>query len=165
MGEDVPCTRGTLGAESSLAGRRKTLAAQPGAFRHPWCPGTVIKVVMVSKGVNAMKRTLFRNSAHFRRFVAAAVIVFFAVLLADWPFGGKVLSQNEKSQPPAAAAARPDDVKSVDAIIAAVYDAISGPAGERDWDRLRSLFLPEARLIACFSLPRKRPSRRTRHGY
>ncbi|UCF21606.1 MAG: hypothetical protein JSU87_05065 [Gemmatimonadota bacterium] len=32
--------------------------------------------------------------------------------------------------------------------MAAVYDAISGPAGPRDWDRFRSLFVPEGRLIA-----------------
>jgi hypothetical protein len=35
----------------------------------------------------------------------------------------------------------------MDAIVAALYDAISGPAGERDWDRFRSLFAPGARLI------------------
>ena len=41
------------------------------------------------------------------------------------------------------------DVSSVDAIIKAVYDVISGPAGKkRDWDRMRSLFIPGARLIA-----------------
>jgi len=40
-------------------------------------------------------------------------------------------------------------VESVDAIVAAVYDVISGPAGQaRDWDRWRSLFIPEARLIS-----------------
>ncbi len=44
--------------------------------------------------------------------------------------------------------ANPADVESVDAIVAAVYDVISGPAGEeRDWNRFRSLFRPEARLI------------------
>jgi hypothetical protein len=33
-------------------------------------------------------------------------------------------------------------------VIAALYEAISGPAGEpRDWDRLRSLLIPGARLI------------------
>lgn len=43
----------------------------------------------------------------------------------------------------------PKDVESVDAIIAAVYNVISGPAGEkRNWDRMRTLFLPEARMIA-----------------
>jgi hypothetical protein len=53
---------------------------------------------------------------------------------------------------PAAAPARSvtaakADVESIDAIVAAVYEAISGPPGGRDWDRLRSLFVPGARLI------------------
>jgi len=49
---------------------------------------------------------------------------------------------------PAPPAANPADVVSVDSIIAAVYDVISGPAGKkRDWDRMRSLFVPGARLI------------------
>lgn len=44
--------------------------------------------------------------------------------------------------------ANPADVASIDAIVAAVYDVISGPAGKkRDWDRMRSLFAPGARLI------------------
>lgn len=50
--------------------------------------------------------------------------------------------------------ADPSDVESVDAIMTAVYDVISGAAGEpRDWDRMRSLFLPEARLIPSFTNP------------
>ena len=45
-------------------------------------------------------------------------------------------------------AANPADVGSVDAIVTALYAAISGGAGEkRDWNRFRSLFLPNARLI------------------
>ena len=45
-------------------------------------------------------------------------------------------------------AANPADVESLDAIMAAVYDVISGGEGvERDWDRFRSLFAPGARLI------------------
>jgi hypothetical protein len=44
--------------------------------------------------------------------------------------------------------ANPADVSSQDAIIKAVYDVISGDAGkERDWDRFRSLFHRDARLI------------------
>jgi hypothetical protein len=40
------------------------------------------------------------------------------------------------------------DVESIDAIIAAAYDVISGPVGQkRDWNRERSLFYPGARLI------------------
>ena len=45
-------------------------------------------------------------------------------------------------------AARPGDVGSMDAILAALYDVISGTAGQkRDWERMRSLFAPGARLI------------------
>ena len=43
--------------------------------------------------------------------------------------------------------ADPADVESIDAIITAVYDVISGDAGEvRDWDRWNTLFLEEAML-------------------
>src|ERR1700741_5646352 len=42
--------------------------------------------------------------------------------------------------------AKAGDVKSIDSILAAVYDVISGPAGDRDWNRFRSLFVPEGRL-------------------
>jgi hypothetical protein len=45
-------------------------------------------------------------------------------------------------------AAKPEDVKSPEAIVNAVYSAISGAKGQsRDWDRMRSLFVPDARLI------------------
>lgn len=45
-------------------------------------------------------------------------------------------------------AAAPADVNSIDAIMKAVYDVISGDAGEpRNWDRFRSLFHRDARLI------------------
>ena len=50
----------------------------------------------------------------------------------------------------AAPAPRPADVASEDAIIAALYAAISGPAGQkRDWERFRPLFIPDARLIVA----------------
>jgi len=45
-------------------------------------------------------------------------------------------------------AASPKDVESLDAIVAAVYDVISGPPGPRDWNRFNSLFAADARLIA-----------------
>ena len=45
-------------------------------------------------------------------------------------------------------AANPKDVQSLDAIVAAIYDVISGPPGERDWNRFNSLFAKDARLIA-----------------
>jgi hypothetical protein len=64
---------------------------------------------------------------------------------------GLASAQDSPSSP---TAPDPTDVASVDAIVAAVYDVISGPAGEaRDWDRWRSLFIPEARLIAVNRTP------------
>jgi hypothetical protein len=45
------------------------------------------------------------------------------------------------------AARKPSDVDTVDHLLASLYDVISGPAGKaRDWDRFRSLFLPDGRL-------------------
>ena len=45
-------------------------------------------------------------------------------------------------------AAAPADVASIDAIVAALYDVISGPAGRpRNWARMRSLFIPGGRLM------------------
>ena len=48
----------------------------------------------------------------------------------------------------AGAAPDPADVESIDAIVTAAYDGISGPARKkRDWDRERSLYFPGAHLI------------------
>jgi len=58
------------------------------------------------------------------------------------------------ASPLSAQEADPADVESIDAIIAAVYDVISGPAGQaRDWDRWRSLFVEGARLIPVGRAP------------
>ena len=44
---------------------------------------------------------------------------------------------------------RPDDVGSLDGIIAAYYDVISGPAGEpRQWSRDRTLYIPDIRFVS-----------------
>lgn len=78
--------------------------------------------------------------------IAATAI---ALLLCAWTAPGASAAQT--ATPSAAALtppARAADVASIDAIIDAVYQAISGPAGaKRDFDRLRSLFVPGARMI------------------
>jgi len=57
-------------------------------------------------------------------------------------------AQAAPAAPPSAPAANPADVSSVDAILGALYDVISGPAGQkRNWDRMRTLFAEGARLI------------------
>ncbi len=46
------------------------------------------------------------------------------------------------------------DTQSIEAIVHALYDTISGPAGApRDWARLRSLLFPGARLVRTFLNP------------
>lgn len=84
-----------------------------------------------------------------------------ALLILVYLAGRTTMAQTDKPSPepspsatpqatatPAPPEANPADVSSRDAIIAAVYDVISGPEGKkRDWDRMRSLFVPGARLI------------------
>ena len=45
-------------------------------------------------------------------------------------------------------AADPSDVNSIDALVKAIYEVISGPPGPRNWNRFYSLFLPAARMGA-----------------
>jgi hypothetical protein len=85
--------------------------------------------------------------------------IFFSVLLAALVSISAVGQKTDAVQQPPAAppmsaadlavkvpAPKPEDVKSVDAILRAAYESISGPAGPRDWNRFRSLFLPQARF-------------------
>ena len=84
-----------------------------------------------------------------------ALSQLFLTLLSMCLIAGVSMAQNPQPTPqpmPQTAAsppsANPADVNSMDAIIAAVYDVISGPSGKkRNWDRMRSLFVPGARLI------------------
>ena len=96
-----------------------------------------------------------------------------SILLLCVIYGGQALAQTPAPTPSASPAtsaspapqatpkvetpaANPADVASIDSIIAAVYDVISGPAGKkRDWNRMRSLFIPGARLMPTF--PRRPP--------
>ena len=85
----------------------------------------------------------------FRVLSAAALLLAPAALVAQSsgtpPQSGQPAAQ--APQQPAWPAAKPEDVGSVDAIIGALYAVISGPAGQaRDWDRMRSLFHPTARM-------------------
>ena len=58
------------------------------------------------------------------------------------------LAQTEPDPPLTPPNANPEDVASVDAIITAIYDVISGPANHpRDWDRFRSLLTPTCQFI------------------
>ena len=82
-------------------------------------------------------------TAH-RRF-AFALFAFANLLLVP-----PASAQSAVERPPA----DPADVASVDALMMALYDVISGPADEaRDWDRLRSLFHPQGRMTPLRPTP------------
>jgi hypothetical protein len=59
-----------------------------------------------------------------------------------------VFSLNLMAQTSESKQANPADVASIDAIMKAVYEVISGDAGQkRDWDRFHTLFHKDARMI------------------
>jgi hypothetical protein len=81
-----------------------------------------------------------------------AALLGLCLLLSAIASSAQNQTQTQAPVAPAPAAPAPtakqEDVASPDAIIAALYDVISGPAGQkRDWDRMRPLFYPGARLI------------------
>ena len=86
--------------------------------------------------------------------IAWAATLLMCVMVASG--GAGELRAGLQSQAPTASgpaenapAPNPADVSSIDAILHAAYDTISGPAGrERDWNRFRSLFVSGARLAA-----------------
>jgi hypothetical protein len=63
--------------------------------------------------------------------------------------------------PPAqpAPAPTPTHLKSIDSILTALYAVISGPAGDRDWPRFRSLFAKGARLTSVTKNSADHPAR------
>jgi hypothetical protein len=71
-----------------------------------------------------------------------------AIAVAIAPLGAQQTTPPAAAQPaPAPPAANPADVASPEALITALYEVISGPASQdRDWNRFRSLYRPDARL-------------------
>lgn len=120
-------------ATSTLPGRMSPRAMQP--------PTTPTREAM-----NASYRTrssLPRRATTRTRRSTPALVPFLT---------GLVLSVSVS--PVAGQTADPGDVGSIDAIITAVYDVISGEAGEaRDWDRWHSLFAEGATLSAVGRRP------------
>lgn len=76
--------------------------------------------------------------------------------------GARAAAQDRPPSTPQTSAAASADVATLDGILAAVYDVISGPAGEeRDWDRMRALFHPGARFIPTGRSPDGKRARAT----
>ena len=85
---------------------------------------------------------------------SAPAVLLFALALGACA-SPAALAQDAKPVPAAVMPpALPADAGSADAIVAALYDVISGPAGKpRDWNRMRSLFAPQGKLVAVGTRP------------
>src|SRR4029077_2865889 len=76
--------------------------------------------------------------------------VLFAIALSSTV----VIAQQPAHETPAhvdvpAIAPRADDVATIDGIMKAFYEVISGPAGQpRQWSRDRTLYIPDIRFVA-----------------
>jgi len=72
-----------------------------------------------------------------------------SIIAAALALGCSVPAAAQTPPPPVpVSTAAPADVATPEAIVAALYEVISGDAGvARDWDRFRSLFHPTARLM------------------
>src|SRR5687767_8096211 len=83
--------------------------------------------------------TILKSNQHMKK-------IFLSIILA---ISTTCFAERTDSIP-----ANPADVSTVDAIIKSVYDVISGPAGEkRNWDRMRTLFVPDARMMPTGKKP------------
>jgi len=81
------------------------------------------------------------------------ILIFVTIVLFCTPINATTLTDSIPADP--------KDVSSPGAIVAAVYDVISGPAGQkRNWDRMRTLFVPDARMIPTGKRPTGESTRR-----
>jgi hypothetical protein len=79
-------------------------------------------------------------------------LVFF--LFASWLVAGPIFAQQTGANPPShvevpTIAPRAEDVATIDGMMKAFYDVISGPAGQlRQWSRDRTLYISDIRFVA-----------------
>src|SRR5205823_7094844 len=99
---------------------------------------------------------VFPSTQQERRYTMKRLTLFlFSAIALAVTMGLTAHAQTPTPTPPttpaqavtAMPAANPADVATIDSMVAALYDVISGPPGARNWDRFRSLFIAGARLI------------------
>jgi hypothetical protein len=85
---------------------------------------------------------------------AALVLLGAAILCADG---------DKPSVPVPPMEAKPADVSSIDGILKAFYEVISGPAGQpRQWSRDRTLYIPDVRFVSMSVDAQGKPVARVR---
>jgi hypothetical protein len=87
----------------------------------------------------------------------------FLALVALAMFAPRTAAQSAAKNPPhvdvPTIAPRAEDVSSLDGLIAAYYDVISGPAGRpRQWSRDRTLYIPDIRFVAMSLDNQRKPT-------
>ncbi len=108
-----------------------------GCYEHSAATSARVVGTLASGGVAMRMRT--------SRIAAASVLALSGAL-------GVAIGQPD-SAPSAQASKQQTDQEAVQAQVDALYAIISGPAGDRDWDRFRSLFVEGARLAQVFHRP------------
>ena len=79
------------------------------------------------------------------------VCLMFAALVGVQNVAAQTKEETKPKVKTEVPAANPADVASIDAIVKALYDVISGGVGQkRDWNRFRSLFHKDGRLSATY---------------
>jgi hypothetical protein len=116
---------GVTGSFAAIACGRRSFGVQPNARnRRCWGGGDRKKSISGGKLMGAF----------IRRVQMGIGLLAAAACLTGLPAAAQEKSAQTQQAP--------------DAIMAATYDVISGPPGERDWNRFYSLFMPDARLIS-----------------
>src|ERR1041385_111693 len=92
-----------------------------------------------------------------------STLLLFSVLVVPVALGAQAPSPRRHVVVPTVAP-RAEDVATVDGIVKAYYDVITGPAGTpRQWGRDRSLYIPNVRFVATGD--RKSTRLNSSHGY
>src|SRR5262249_15850160 len=118
----------------------------PGGMMRTFMPALFLKehaLMNQEPSLNPHRREAFRISMATAGWAALSL-------------SGAALGTEDEKAKAAGVRAKAEDVRSIESIVAAIYDVISGPPGDRDWDRMRSLFHPGARLIPCLATPQDR---------
>jgi hypothetical protein len=99
------------------------------------------------------------SSTFFRIHHCAKKMKTLALLTLTLSLTIPAFSQTPSQSSSQASSANPSDVKSIDSILTTLYAVISGPAGDRDWNRFRSLFAKDARLTSVTKEASDHPAR------
>jgi hypothetical protein len=81
--------------------------------------------------------------------LACRFLLFTFLVTAVYPCGAQSAAQSKSHVNVPTIAPRPEDVSSIDGMMKAFYEVISGPAGQaRQWSRDRTLYISDIRFVA-----------------